>query len=170
MYRAQENSLGVWYDPIKQALTPTLQELAKGAVPLAMDVAVPAALDYVDKNRVKIWRKARPVLERIGQDETIRRESGPVMKRIVKRELGRYGRTKFYPKYGKYAAPGIAVGAGVLAGALGAGFWALKTTKEEDATAAAPVLALAYVLHLSGLGLLVAGLGLHFGNKIFSDQ
>lgn len=170
MYRAQENSLGAWYDPLKQAITPTLKEAAKGAIPLAMDVAVPAALDYVDKNRLKIWRKAKPVIERIGQDENIRREAGPVFKRVVKRELGRYGRTTFYPKYGKYAAPSIAVGSGVLAGALGAGFFALKKTKEEDATAAAPFLALAYILHLGGLGLVVTGLGLHFGNKIFSEK
>ena len=183
MYRV-ESALGAWYDPITSALKPVLGETkpqveqvvqqivtktseyaASNIVPTALDKLVPAALDYLDKNRATVWRQAKPVLERVSQDETIQREVRPVFSRILKREVRRYQAETFHPKYGRYGGPAVVAGASLLAGGLGLGYYALRKSKEDTPRQAAPALIAAYIAHLAGLALTVTGTVLLIGDR-----
>lgn len=162
-------------DRIAQALAPLLgggsvdkyvasasEYAAENILPTAMDKLVPAAIDYFDQNRTKVLNKARPALERLSQDPQARM----MMARVVKRGLKRYGDEEFYPKYGKYAAPALAVGAGLLVGSLGAGYFALDKTKEKGTEAALPLIVLTWAANLAGIALTATGIGLTGMNRV----
>jgi hypothetical protein len=93
-----------------------------------------------------------------------------MVKSIAKKGLKRYGDETFYPKYGKFASPAIAVGSGLLVGSLGAGYLTLAKTKEKGADAALPLLVLTWASSLGGIALTLTGVGLTFGNKLFQQK
>jgi hypothetical protein len=127
-----------------------------------MDSLVPAAIDYFDRNRAKVLAKAKPALERLAEDPNAR----VLIKRVAKKGLKRYGDEEFYPKYGKYAGPAIALGSGLLVGSLGAGYFALSKTKEAGAQAALPLIVLTWAANLGGLALTMTGVGLYGANRL----
>jgi hypothetical protein len=168
--------VGQWEQQLSKALEPVLgaggvESLVSGAskyaaqeiLPTAMDQLVPAAIDYFDKNRAKVLNKAKPALERLGQDPQAR----AMVARIAKKGLQQYGDEKFYPKYGKFAAPALAVGSALLVGSLGAGYLALSKTKEEGAEAAVPLVVLTWAANLGGIALTLTGVAFTVGNKVF---
>lgn len=136
-------------------------------LPIAMDKAIPAALEYVDKNRVAIFQKAKPVLERVGQDDRVRNILRPIGQRVVDRERTKFGKETFYPKYGKWAAPALGVGAGLLAGGLLTGIWSAKVAGESQSKTAMALFATSYTTEIVGIGLVLTGLLLTAGNKAF---
>lgn len=175
MYRVVADQGVGQYDRLQEVLDPILgsgavekyvagasEYAAQNILPTAMDKLVPAAIDYFDKNRAKVLQKAQPALERLGQDPQAR----AMMTRVVKRSLKRYGDEEFYPKYGKYAAPALAVGSGLLVGALGAGYMALSKTKEAGADAALPLIILTWAANLGGIALTATGIGLAGANRV----
>jgi hypothetical protein len=168
--------VGQWQTQLSKALEPVLgagavekyvagasEYAAEKILPTAMDKLVPAAIDYFDRNRTKVLNKAKPALERLGEDPNAR----AMLKRVAKKGLKRYGDEEFYPKYGKYAAPALAVGSALLVGSLGAGYLALSKTKEEGADAAFPLIVLTWAANLGGIALTLTGVGLSGGNRLF---
>ena len=160
--------LAGWGTELKQVISETIAPVVTAVI----EPTTEALISYFDREGIKVWRRARPVLERFTDKHGDEMAEGikPAMTRMLDRQRKSYGRKSFYPRYGKYAPLAIAAGSVLLVGSLGTGYKTLEAVKEQDSKAAAPWLVGSYLLGLGGLAVVVMGTLLAVGNAAFPKE